>query len=102
MRLLGNFNFHLPHTFVEGFDKQYTCMNNGRSEPKQMDYMATTAPRRWITKAKRAEYDATSSDHFPLTLSLLSKGGLDRCLRTPFSVRSQTSWMAAYGMRTQR
>ncbi len=55
MRMLGNFNFHLPHTFVEGFDKKYTCLNNDRSEPKQMDYMATTAPRRCITRAILAE-----------------------------------------------
>ena len=37
---------HLPHTYVENFDLAYTCTNNGRSEPKQMDYMATTAPSR--------------------------------------------------------
>ena len=83
MRMLGNVGFHL-HTFVQGFDKQYTCTNNGRSEPKQMDYKATTAPRRWITRAKRAEYDATPSDHYPLTLSLLRKSGLDRSLRESF------------------
>ena len=46
MRMLGNFDFHLPHTFVRGFDKKHTCTNNGRSEPKEMDCMATTAPRR--------------------------------------------------------
>ncbi len=73
LRLMKSFNMHLPHTFVWHFDKAYTCMNNGRSEPKQMDYMATTAPHRWITSAKRLECDATQSDHWPLVLSLLRK-----------------------------
>ncbi len=89
MRMLGNSNFHLPHTFVEGFDTTYTCLNNGGSEPKQMDSMATTATRRWITRAIRAECDATTSDHFPLTLSLVRKGGLDRSQRTPCVSRSK-------------
>ncbi len=89
MRMLGSFNFPLPETFVEGVDKTYTCLNNGRSEPKQMDYMATTAPRRWIARAITAEHDATASDHFPLTLSLVNKGGLDRSLRTPFVSRGK-------------
>ena len=73
MRLLTAYNMHLPHTYVENFDLAYTCTNNGRSEPKQMDYMATTAPSKWITKAKRAEYDATTSDHWPLSLNLLRR-----------------------------
>ena len=73
MRMLTTFNLHLPHTFVEDFDLAYTCMSNGRSEPKQMDYMATTAPRRWITRANRAEYGAIMSGHWPLTLSLQRK-----------------------------
>ncbi len=45
MGMLGN--FHFPHTFAEGFDVKHTCVSTGRREPKQMDYMATTAPRRW-------------------------------------------------------
>ena len=73
LRMLGQFDFHLPHTFVQGFDLLYTGVNNGKSEPKQMDYMATTAPRKWITKAKRGEYDTTLSDHWPLVLSLIEK-----------------------------
>ncbi len=78
MRMLGNFHFHIPHTFVEGFDEKYTCVNNGRIEPRQMDYMATTAPRRWITRAKRADFDATLSGHFPLALRLARERGLER------------------------
>ena len=73
LRMLGQFDFHLPHTFVQGFDLLYTGVSNGQSEPKQMDYMATTAPRKWITKAKRGEYDTTLSDHWPLVLSLIEK-----------------------------
>ena len=64
---------HLPQTYVEHFDLAYTCMNNGRSEPKQMDYMATNTPRKWITRARRAEFDATVSDHWPLVFQLLRK-----------------------------
>ena len=81
MRMLGNFDFHLPHTFVQGFDLLYTGVNSGKSEPKQMDYMATTAPPRWITKAKRGDYDATGSDHFPLVLTLIAKNAITRCRR---------------------
>ncbi len=52
--------------FVMGnHDMAYTCMSNGRSEPKQMDYMATAVPHRWITQASRLECDATVSDHWP-------------------------------------
>ena len=73
MRLLKAYNTHLPHTYVESFDLAYTCANNGRTEPKQMDYMATTAPKKWITKATRLECDATKSAHWPLVLNLLRK-----------------------------
>ena len=81
MRMLGAFDFHLPHTVVQGFDLQYTGVSNGQSEPKQMGYMATAAPRRWITKAKRGEYDATLSDHWPLVLSLIATDAITRCTR---------------------
>ncbi len=64
------FRLALPHTFVKDFEFRYTCINNGRSEPKQMDYMATTAPMRWITEATVAELDATKSDHWPLSFVL--------------------------------
>ena len=73
LRLMTAYNMHLPHTYVEDFDLAYTCMNNGRSEPKQMDYMATNAPCKWITRARRAESDATVSDHWPLVLNLLRR-----------------------------
>ena len=78
LRLLYAFNMHLPHTFVKDFDKAYTCINNGRSVPKQMDYMATTVNRKWITKASRLDCDAAQSDHWPLVLSLLPKKGEQR------------------------
>ncbi len=62
---------HLPHTYGKDFDTANTCMNNGRSEPKHMDYMATTVPHTWITKASRLECDATQSDHWAPVLSRL-------------------------------
>ena len=73
LRLLKAYSMHLPHTYVEDFDTAYTCTNNGRSEPKQMDYMATTVPHKWIAKASILECDATVSDHWPLVLSILQK-----------------------------
>ena len=78
MTLLGSYDFHLPHTFVQGFDKLFTGTNNGKHEPKQMDYMATTAPKKWITKADRGVYDSTTSDHFPLVLTLIAKDTLKK------------------------
>ena len=50
MRHLTAHSLHLPHTYVENFDLAYTCINNGRTEPTQIDYMATSAPIEWITK----------------------------------------------------
>ncbi len=61
---------HLPHTYVEGFDRIITCFNNGWSVPKQIDYMATTAPKTWVVQAKVAEPNATSSDHWPVSMGL--------------------------------
>ena len=49
LRLMKSYNMHLPHTFVRHFDKAYTCMNNGRSEPKQMGDMATTIPHKSVS-----------------------------------------------------
>ena len=71
LKLLYAYDLHLPHTFVEGFDKRYTCINNGRSDPKQIDYMATTIPRKYVVQAKVAEATSASSDHWPLSLALL-------------------------------
>ena len=73
LKLLYSYNLHLPHTFVEGFDTRFTCFNNGKSDPKQIDYMATTAAKRWIIQAKVAESSATTSDHWPLSLGLLPR-----------------------------
>ena len=75
LKLLYAFGMYLPHTYVIGFDTRYTCVNNGCSDPKQIDYMATTAPRRYIAQAKIAEATATTSDHWPLSLGLLQKKG---------------------------
>ena len=73
LKLLYSYNLHLPHTFVEGFDLRFTCFNNGKSDPKQIDYMATTAAKKWIVQAKVAESSATDSDHWPLSFGLLPK-----------------------------
>ena len=73
LKLLYSYKLHLPHTFVEGFDLRFTCFNNGKSDPKQIDYMATTAAKKWIVQAKVAESCATDSDHWPLSLGLLPK-----------------------------
>ncbi len=73
---MHSYNIRLPHTFVADFDMLYTCMNNGHSDPTQIDYMATTAPERWITDAELADSSATSSDHWPLALTLLRKSSV--------------------------
>ena len=70
LKLLYAYDLHLPHTFVEGFDKRYTCINK-RSDPKQIDYMATTIPRKYVVQAKVAEATSATSDHWPLSFALL-------------------------------
>ena len=67
------FIMHLSHTYVTGFDTRYTCVNNGCSDPKQIVYMATTAPRRYIVQATIAETTATTPDNWPLSLGLLPR-----------------------------
>ncbi len=58
-----------------------------------MDYMATTAPKRWITRANRGLYDATTTDHFPLVLTLVAKNAMSRSKREypPFAAK-QIGW----------
>ena len=72
-KLLYAFCPYLPHTYVRGFDATYTCVTNGRSYPKQNDYMATTAPRRYIVQAKVAEATSALPGHWPLSLGLLPR-----------------------------
>ena len=94
MTMLGHFDFHLPHTFVQGFDVLYTGVNNGQYEPRQMGYMSTTAPRGWITKANRCEYVATLSDHWPLVLNLIATNAITRCKREVRQARTKPiGWM---------
>ena len=73
LKLLYSYDMHLPHTYVAGFNTRYTCINNGRSDPKQIDYMATTIPKKYIVQAKVAEATSTSSDHWPLSLAVLPR-----------------------------
>ena len=73
LKLLYAFNLHLPQTYVEEFDTRYTCFNNGRSDPKQIDYMATSAPKKWVAQSKVAETNATFSDYWPLSMGLLPR-----------------------------
>jgi hypothetical protein len=102
LRMLGNFDFHLPHTFVRGFDTMYTGTINGKPGPKQMDYMATTAPPKWITRAARGDYDATTTDHFPLVLSLIAKHAMPRNEREGEEAdECKTHRVGAHGARLQ-
>ena len=72
LKLLYAFDHCLSHAYVKGFDTKYTCVSNGRSDRRQIDYVAT-APRSYIAQAKVAEATAALSDHWPLSIGLLAR-----------------------------